>query len=95
LVILAVFWSSIPIVLAADDSIYSASGFAQSINTDPPGFNDGSVAAPQVLEKSALEPAHSESAGQPAESINDRFIAMGIVAGLLVFAFFRKKAPPQ
>ncbi|MFZ4700240.1 MAG: hypothetical protein ACOYMG_09310, partial [Candidatus Methylumidiphilus sp.] len=33
----------------------------------------------------------AEAVGQPAESFNDRFIALGIAAGLLVFAFFRSK----
>ena len=34
----------------------------------------------------------AEVAGQPAESFNDRFLALGFAVGLLAFAFFRKRA---
>jgi nucleotide-binding universal stress UspA family protein len=39
----------------------------------------------------------AEPASQPDESFNDRFIALGLAAGLLAFAFFRRKtrqSPP-
>lgn len=103
--VLAVFSSSTPIVLATDVPVYPARNFAQSMITEPSGFSDDSAAAndavpsvqtpaaPQMPEKPALESVHSKPASQPPESFYDRFIAVGIAAGLFVFAFFRKKTP--
>ena len=51
------------------------------------------TSAPQALEKPALEPTHPVPARPSDESYSDRFIALGLAAGLLVFAFFRKKRP--
>ena len=37
----------------------------------------------------------AEAAIQPAESFTDRFIALGLAAGLLAFAFYQRKPPRQ
>ena len=101
--VLAVLWSSTPIVLAADDPAYPLRDLGQSMIHQPPVLSDGSAAAndavtsvqipatPQAAKKPASKPVPSEPASQPDESFNDRFIALGLAAGLLAFAFFRRK----
>ena len=60
--VLAVFWSSIPIVLAADDPVHTAGAVTRSEISQPPASNDdrpaandavtpAQTSAPQALEK--------------------------------------------
>jgi len=99
--ILAAFCAGTALVSAADELVYPTGVFAQPVAYQSSAVSDGGAAedaAPSARSPASQRPAEAP-ASQPAlakppseaeQSLTDRFVALGVAAALLAFAFLRK-----